>query len=111
MERFNGNYHFEYKGPAGPGHGQVSIQDGLISGHDYTQAKYTGMGRIEDDQFVVNFTVDFSGLPGTYSVVTGDPNEAKHSFEFPLPLDFAGEHQMNLATTSGDLWIKIIKQK
>lgn len=47
MERFNGNYRFEYIGPAGPGHGQMTIKDGLISGMDYTQAEYAGWANIK----------------------------------------------------------------
>jgi len=109
MEKYNGNYRFEYNGPQGSGHGTLEIKDGIIGGKDYTQATYTGIARIEDGQLVINVTIDFSGLPGTYSVISGNTGKIRHTLEFPLPLDFLPEHKTTVNTVHGPLSIHVTK--
>jgi len=109
MERYNGNYRFEYNGPAGSGHGQIKIQDGVISGKDYTEAEYKGITWLDGDDLIINVTVEFSGLPGTYSVLTGGTGVFRHDLEFPIPADFNGVHQTTVETKFGPLDVTITR--
>lgn len=106
MRKFDGTYSVEYTGKLGGGHGQMTIDNGVITGKDYTGATYSGQGSLGDNGLEISLHMTQSNAPGTYNVMTGQHGGAL-DFSFALPEDFLSRDSIKATTSLGPLLLKV----
>lgn len=108
MQRFNGTYFVKYAGEFGSGHGQLTIDNGRISGRDVTGTDFSGTGTLETDALKIDMAMHQTGRPGV-NVMTGAHMGQGLKFSFELPEDFAERDHVMAETSAGPLILKFKK--